>query len=623
MHSLKARHRPWPRWHGLYVLLALTAISLVTLAVLKGTAPETARAAAQSASVPSASVTIDADESLGVVPAHPFGLNTAVWDSHMNDSVIPGLLKAAGISTLRYPGGSWSDIYNWETNSAIGNTPAPGTDFSDFIQTAKAAGSMPIITVNYGSGTPALAAAWVRDADVTNDDGIEYWEVGNEVYGNGFYGSSWEEDEHASKSPDTYAANFLQYQSAMLAVDPDIKVCAVLTLPGNWPDGVVGPGDTMDWNHTVLSAIGSKLQCVIVHDYPWQTTAAGVLGQPASIPGWMSTLRSEIDQYAGTAAAGAQILTTETDSNGVGLDSQPGALFTADTMMTMLESGAVNVDYWDEHNGAGAATSVDGVPDYHDQGMFSDGGSGEPAVNTPFAPYYAVMLLSELASPGGEMVGSSSDNSLIRVHAVRTGSGVMDVLVENEDPGNAYTVSLNYDGFTPSGAPSTVYTFANGAQSVAASSQSSASSVTVAPYSLTVLRIPGAAGARSGSIVSGYDTAKCVDDNGDSAANGTAVVLGDCDGTAAQDWTLESDGTIDLNGKCLDITARGKANGTLVQLWQCNGGWNQQWSAGTDGTLVNPVSGKCLDDPAYQTTDGTRLQIYTCKGGANQSWTLP
>ena len=36
------------------------------------------------------------------------------------------------------------------------------------------------------------------------------------------------------------------------------------------------------------------------------------------------------------------------------------------------------------------------------------------------------------------------------------------MLIDNEDPSNSYTVSLAYNGFTPSGSP-TVYTLANNA----------------------------------------------------------------------------------------------------------------------------------------------------------------
>ena len=64
--------------------------------------------------------------------------------------------------------------------------------------TAQAAGASPIIAVNYGTGTAALAAGWVQDANVTKGYGIKWWEVGNENYGNGTYGANWEADSHCT-----------------------------------------------------------------------------------------------------------------------------------------------------------------------------------------------------------------------------------------------------------------------------------------------------------------------------------------------------------------------------------------------------------------------------------------
>ena len=107
---------------------------------------------------------------------------------------------------------------------------------------------------------------------------------------------------------------------------------------------------------------------------------------------------------------------------------------------------SANVDWWDEHNGASAASTVDGETDYGDQGIFSNGssigGDTEPAVDTPFAPYYGIEMLSKLGSPGDEMVTSTSSNALVRVHAVRRPAAA-DVLIDNEDPSNSYTVSLS------------------------------------------------------------------------------------------------------------------------------------------------------------------------------------
>ena len=127
----------------------------------------------------------------------------------------------------------------------------------------------------------------------------------------------------------------------------------------------------------------------------------------------------------------------------------------------------------------------------------------------------------------------------------------------------------------------------------------------------------------TGHIIAGDDTAECADVNNGSATDGTKVQMWGCDSDAtAQSWTMESNGTVGINGKCLDITGASKANGALIEEWTCNGGANQQWLA-VNGELVNPVSGKCLDDPNFTTTQGTQLDLWTCNGGSNQQWSVP
>jgi Ricin-type beta-trefoil lectin domain len=126
----------------------------------------------------------------------------------------------------------------------------------------------------------------------------------------------------------------------------------------------------------------------------------------------------------------------------------------------------------------------------------------------------------------------------------------------------------------------------------------------------------------TGPIISGYRAAKCVADLANGLANDTPVVISTCTGGPEQNWTIEADGSIQINGKCLDVYRDGKANKTKVEIWTCHGGSNQQWVP-TSGTLVNPISHKCLDDPRFNTTNGTQLEIYTCNGGRNQQWQLP
>jgi hypothetical protein len=127
----------------------------------------------------------------------------------------------------------------------------------------------------------------------------------------------------------------------------------------------------------------------------------------------------------------------------------------------------------------------------------------------------------------------------------------------------------------------------------------------------------------SGHIVAGVDTADCVDVAGGSASPGTKAEMWACDSDpAAQTWTMNSNGTVGINGQCLDVTGASTADGALIEEWTCNGGANQQWLA-VNGELVNPVSGKCLDDPAFNATEGTQLDLWTCNGGGNQQWSVP
>ncbi|WP_333773987.1 ricin-type beta-trefoil lectin domain protein [Streptomyces sp. IBSBF 3136] len=115
---------------------------------------------------------------------------------------------------------------------------------------------------------------------------------------------------------------------------------------------------------------------------------------------------------------------------------------------------------------------------------------------------------------------------------------------------------------------------------------------------------------------------KCVDVAGANPANGTPVQLYDCNGTAAQSWTVGSDGTVRALGKCLDVTGNGTADGSTVQLWDCTGGPNQKWAVSAAHDIVNPQANKCLDVTGNNPANGTRLQIWSCSGGANQKWTV-
>ncbi|HZR48738.1 MAG TPA: cellulose binding domain-containing protein [Streptosporangiaceae bacterium] len=478
--------------------VTIAAAVLLTAGIAGATVGRPATAAAASSTV---NVTVNAGEGLGTIPGTAYGLNSAVWDSQMNVPQVQGLLQQAGVRMLRYPGGSYGDIYNWQDNTAPGGFVAPGTDFDSFMGTVQKIGAQPILIANYGSGTPQEAAGWVQYANVTKGYGVKYWEIGNEIYGNGYYGADWETDNHASKSPATYAQNVLQYASAMKAVDPTIKIGAVLTLPGNWPDGVVGSTDSGDWNKLVLSTAGSAIDFVIVHWYPSGGIGSAVLNQPEQVAGELAQLRQEINQYAGPHGASIQVALTETDSNN-DMDTQPAALYAADGYMTALENGVFTVDWWDTHNGATAiSTAPDGATDFGDEGLLSSASclnnTCEPALNTPFPPYYALSMLSKLGLPGDTMVRAGSDQQNVAAHAVRQANGDLSVLLVNKDPANSYQVSLHYAGYTPAAAAPTVYTYGDEASSITSAAQGTSASQTLPPYSIETIVLTPQAGSQS------------------------------------------------------------------------------------------------------------------------------
>ncbi|MFE2277514.1 cellulose binding domain-containing protein [Streptomyces sp. NPDC059454] len=485
---------------------AALAAALALLAPLN--AAGVASAAAPEAPA-DAGVRVNAQASLGRMPDTARGVNTAIWDSHMNDPEVADLMKAADVGAMRYPGGSYADIYHWETHTAPGGYVAPGTDFDSFMGTVRATGAQPILIANYGSGTPEEAAGWVRYANVTKDYDAKYWEIGNEIYGNGHYGNGWEHDEHEDKSPREYARQVRAYAEAMKAVDPTIRIGAVLTTPGHWPDGVVGEGDPGDWNHTVLSEVTDVIDFVSVHWYAGgsDTTAEAAMTKLTGLPGELREVRNQIDRYAGARSPHIGIALTEINTNtgGAMLTARPNGLFTADAYLTALENGVFTVDWWNTHNGAGRITTVDGETDYGDMGMLSSGACTgdvcEPAPNTPFHPYYGMKMTSELGTAGDTLVAAASSAQDVSAHAVHRRDGRLSVLLINKDPDAARTVDLEYTGFTPAAAAPEVSRYARGDSDVTdvTDGGASASRVTVPPYGMLTVTLTPRAGTGPGA----------------------------------------------------------------------------------------------------------------------------
>jgi cellulose binding protein with CBM2 domain/fibronectin type III domain protein len=432
-------------------------------------------------------VVVNARAGLEPVSSMALGVNHAIWDTNLGTAEVADLLKGAGVKAMRYPGGSYSDIYHWLDHTAPGGYVAPNTDFDHFMAGVRRAGAQPIVTANYGTGSPREAADWVRSANIDKGYGVRYWEIGNENYGNGHYGSAWEADDHADKSPTQYATLVRDYATAMKAVDPTIKVGAVLTTPGEWPDGITAEGDSGTWNQVVLRTAGSVIDFAIVHWYPTGSSGPEVLTKTNRTADQVRLVREQSLRYAGKELPVAM---TEVNTS-YGRNTQPGALFAADSYATLMANGVFNIDWWNVHNGPDTASTVAGQPDYNDFGLLSsgtcnaDGTVCEPALNTPFAPYFGLSMVSRFAGPGDQLVAAGATDPLVKAHAARRADGGLSVLLVNQDPDAAKTVALSYTGYSPAAAAQ-VLTYGNGDTAITTTS-GAARSVTLAPYSLTTL----------------------------------------------------------------------------------------------------------------------------------------
>lgn len=468
-----------------------------------------------------ANVTIDAATTVRVVDNRIFGLNTATWDGAYTDPQTLTALQAVDAKFLRFPGGSTSDDFNWQTtNLVLEGTGAGTTNFDQFATYAKAIGAQVVITANYGTGTPTMAAAWVQYSNVTKKYGFKYWEVGNECYG------TWEDDNQASAhDPVTYAMRAIQYIQAMKAVDPTIKVGVVAdasedSYSNGYTHSVTNPVTNV--SHlgftpvmlATMKAAGVLPDYLIYHDYPQNPpneSDATLLSVSGGLSGWASAateLRTILTDYLGAAGDNIELLVTENNSvsynPGKQTTSLVNGLYLADSLGALMQTEFNAFIWWDLHNGQltgnNNGAGLYGWRQYGDYGI-------ESPQHDHYPTYYVMKLLTNFARGGDKVVKATSDNNLLTAYSVLRANGSLSILVINKSPTQATNATFTLTGYTPV-ASATVYTYGmdqdnaakngTGSADVATSTITDAAAIfsqSFAPYSVTLvsLTVPTAA----------------------------------------------------------------------------------------------------------------------------------
>ena len=453
----------------------------------------------------SAKVSLDLSSEVNVLTSSTLSLPALPFDGEACGAGAAPYVHLSGATTIIYPGGHGvADVFHWSKNTLTHvkelKLPyvSPDCNFGNFARNLDKFGSA-VIVVNYGSnadgtggGDGGEAAAWVaysngdpsdtrpipkdengedwhtvgfwaalRSASPLPDDdgmnflriahprplGIMLWQIGDQVYKNGFYGGEQTGDadlhgmvpqtgkdggkleKNPRLSPEFYGSRVVAYAKAMKEVDPNIKIGVPLTTPTggeesapgwnskvlhgacasidftslDWQMGPVLPPDWKTLNEEQLLAssrqeVGNILNGLLTayhHNCP-----AGHLPRiaftPAAIPPWLKVERPIVE-----------------------------TIWVADTYAILAETGSETVS-WREMHG--------------DSMLLSDKKAFGPA----FMGMEMVHVIAHAA--GDTFLKADSNNSLVAVHATRRRDGVIGLMLINKDPRSSATVSVSVAG---------------------------------------------------------------------------------------------------------------------------------------------------------------------------------
>ncbi|MHB1034372.1 MAG: alpha-L-arabinofuranosidase C-terminal domain-containing protein [Pirellulales bacterium] len=187
-------------------------------------------------------------------------------------------VRAAGVTHLRYPGGTLSDYFDWskaigERRQPIPNPFAKGKPEdprfgpAEFIELCRKLDIPGTITLNAGTATPEDAAGWVkyfRDQRFP----VTAFAVGNEIY-------MAKPTEPIVKTPEQYIDFYLKCREAIDKVAPGTKLGVI----GLHDTGAFSLSQHKDWMEKVLRALGDKISFIDVHN-GYAPVARIVVGDP-------------------------------------------------------------------------------------------------------------------------------------------------------------------------------------------------------------------------------------------------------------------------------------------------------------------------------------------------------
>lgn len=375
------------------------------------------------------------------------GMNMADWYDPTAPAILPAF-KEAGIKVIRWPGGSWSDDYHWQTNSMCyspsagaplqpGGWAHPNGVYQSIINDVEIPGGLDVaLTANYGTdstctkgGDPQEAADWLSFAEAHGGT-VSRITVGNEEYG------SWETDLHAKPhDAATYA------DAVANGYYPDIKAVDKNVLVGV----VVNPGWQPDWDTTALSK--AKYDFVEYHFYPQgpgQESDAYITQQGAQdLTKQIEALKAELTAagHPDTPIYVGEIGSVYTDPGKQSWSITQG-LYAGQVLGESMNQGISRLTWWigfGNCNGssptANLSASLYGWQNWGAYNVFSDGANDPTCPNagpdgTMSPTARALQLFSNVAVEGESVLPAAvaGDSTNVRAYAATHSGGTAIVL---------------------------------------------------------------------------------------------------------------------------------------------------------------------------------------------------
>jgi len=233
-----------------------------------------------------------------------------IWDSTIKAGGNPMLVA---FDTSRYHNGLWDvDYSGYAPGFRIKNNEHELSDYHGFTDVLflhkyiQSYGSETMVTVNMGTGTPKMAAEWVkwtknRANYALQPFDVKYWELGNELDGD------WEVGhflpDGSAMNAEEYIRRYKNFTKAMKAADPSIKV-----------GGSVASSMELVFIEELIADTACPIDFISFHAYPSNdndTDFVKMVNEAAKVNQAVSRINEWIAKYRQAQIAKIEIAVTE------------------------------------------------------------------------------------------------------------------------------------------------------------------------------------------------------------------------------------------------------------------------------------------------------------------------